>query len=110
MRKGGIWAISTGPFDFYGRLETTDRPGWWNDPFQATQRSVSFEPNRALATGAIWCQKNPNFVPFDAGTRRSHEDLAGVVAGIPLASLSGFLSHRFCNYSRLQVFLNPNSK
>lgn len=52
----------------------------------STEESVSFEPNgvhlelNALATGAVWCQKNPNFVPFDAGTRRSHEDPAGVVA------------------------------
>lgn len=80
----------------------------------STEEAVSFEPNRvhlelnALATGAVWCQKNPNFVPFDAGTRRSHE--GGVVAGILLASLSGFLSHGFCNFSRLHVFLNPISK
>lgn len=48
----------------------------------STEESVSFELNElnALATGAVWCQKNPNFVPFDAGTRRSHEDPAGVVA------------------------------
>lgn len=76
----------------------------------STEESVSFEPNgvhlelNALATGAVWCQKNPNFVPFDAGTRRSHEDVAGVVACTPLASLSGFLSHGFCSFSRLQVF------
>lgn len=82
----------------------------------STEKSVSFEPNRvhlernAFATGAVWCQKNPNFVPFDAGKRRSHEDLAGVVAGLPLAPLSGFLSHGFCDFSRLQVFLNPISK
>lgn len=72
----------------------------------STEESVSFELNElnALATGAVWCQKNPNFVPFDAGTRRSHEDPAGVVACTLLASLSGFLSHGFCSFSRLQVF------
>lgn len=72
-----------------------------------TEKSVSFEPNRvhlelnALATGAVWCHKNPHFVSFHAGTRRSHEDLGGVVACILLASLSGFLSYGFCNFSRL---------
>lgn len=82
----------------------------------STERSVSVEPNRvhlvlnALAKGAVWCQKYPNFVPFDAGTRRSHEDQGGVVAGILLASFSGFLSQGFCKFSRLQVFLNPISK
>lgn len=82
----------------------------------STERSVSVEPNRVhlelntLATGAVWCQKNPNFVPLNSGTRRSHEDLDRVVAGIPLASLSGFLSHGFCNFSWLHVFLNPISQ